>query len=300
MKTRSNSAPRMQTVLTPRVKDGRVSDDSPQKHYYGKTAPRFNHSNHNYQFKYTISHSVQKTHPRSLNRPNLLQQSCSRWLIRRLMLMGWQLSLSEKPKRSALTSLQRATDLTNRRLFTAENWNTLLHKEWTTFRTDQNYLKINQSNSYVPPLSVPSISLTAVSKLPPLSQGRLSSMKNSKLPLDIYWIRTKPIWPRGEEHAIKKLDQKIRFSGSCVHRLIQPITINIGKKVLHMTKQCNHKIWKQQTVLDLERFVEIQPQTSFIMEGKAQELILPNGRKDLSSKVLFMALRPMQYWLIYS
>jgi hypothetical protein len=74
MKTRSNSAPRMQTVLTPRVKDGRVSDDSPQKHYYGKTAPRFNHSNHNYHYKYTISHTALKTRPKSPSSPSLLQQ----------------------------------------------------------------------------------------------------------------------------------------------------------------------------------------------------------------------------------
>lgn len=52
MKSRCNSAPKMQSVLTPRVKNGHGSNDSPQKHYYGKTAPRFGHSNHNYHYKY--------------------------------------------------------------------------------------------------------------------------------------------------------------------------------------------------------------------------------------------------------
>lgn len=51
MKSRCNSAPKMQRVYTPRVKDGNGLDESAQKHYYGKTAPRFNHSNHNYFYK---------------------------------------------------------------------------------------------------------------------------------------------------------------------------------------------------------------------------------------------------------
>jgi hypothetical protein len=49
----------METVYTPRVKDGRISNDSPQKHYYGKTAQKFGHSNHNYHFKYILFDLVQ-------------------------------------------------------------------------------------------------------------------------------------------------------------------------------------------------------------------------------------------------
>jgi len=74
MKTRCSSAPRMQTVLTPRVKDGRISNDSPQNHYYGKTAPRFGHSNHNYHYKYHHQHLVQKIAQKN---PNIQNQSQS-------------------------------------------------------------------------------------------------------------------------------------------------------------------------------------------------------------------------------
>jgi hypothetical protein len=59
MKTRTNSAPRMQQTFTPRVKDGRISNDSPQKNYYNKTAPRFN-DNPNYNYKYNKFHLVLK------------------------------------------------------------------------------------------------------------------------------------------------------------------------------------------------------------------------------------------------
>lgn len=76
--------------------------------------------------------------------------------------------------------------------------------------------------------------------------------------------------------------------------------MNIGKKVHHMTKQCNRKTWKQPTVLDQEKYVEIQPQTSFMMEGRAQGLILQNGQKDLSSKGRFMVSRLTQYLPFYS
>lgn len=52
--TRSQSATSMQQVYTPRVKDGRRSNESPQGHYYGKTAPKFSHlnANSNHHFKY--------------------------------------------------------------------------------------------------------------------------------------------------------------------------------------------------------------------------------------------------------
>jgi hypothetical protein len=48
----------MDIVYTPRVKDGRISNDSPQKHYYGKTAQKFGHANHNYHFKYMLINLV--------------------------------------------------------------------------------------------------------------------------------------------------------------------------------------------------------------------------------------------------
>lgn len=53
MKSRCSSAPRMERVFTPRVKDGRLSNDSPQVHYYNKTATKFtNKANPNYHHKY--------------------------------------------------------------------------------------------------------------------------------------------------------------------------------------------------------------------------------------------------------
>lgn len=52
MKARVNSAPRMQQAYTPRVKDGRLSNDSPQIHYYNKTATKVNNANPSYFNKY--------------------------------------------------------------------------------------------------------------------------------------------------------------------------------------------------------------------------------------------------------
>lgn len=52
MKSRVGSAPKMQTIYTARVKDGRYSNDSPQKNYYGRTSPGFASSNSNYFYKY--------------------------------------------------------------------------------------------------------------------------------------------------------------------------------------------------------------------------------------------------------
>lgn len=75
--------------------------------------------------------------------------------------------------------------------------------------------------------------------------------------------------------------------------------MNMDKKARLMTKQCNHKTWKQQTALGQEKFVETQLQTSFTTGDKVQEPILQNGLKDLSFKVPSMALQPMQYLLLY-
>lgn len=50
--SRCSSAPKMQRVWTPRVKDGRRSNDSPQVHYYNKTGERFTNANPHYHYKY--------------------------------------------------------------------------------------------------------------------------------------------------------------------------------------------------------------------------------------------------------
>ena len=71
MKTRSSSAPRMQTVLTPRVKDGRILNDSPQKHYYGRTSGSFRNANHNYHIKYHTPYLVQKIAQKNQNSTKL-------------------------------------------------------------------------------------------------------------------------------------------------------------------------------------------------------------------------------------
>jgi hypothetical protein len=52
MKSRVNSAPKMEMVYTARVKDGRYSNDSPQKHYYGKRGPGFASSGSTFFYKY--------------------------------------------------------------------------------------------------------------------------------------------------------------------------------------------------------------------------------------------------------
>ena len=58
MITRSNSAPKMKQVYTPRVKDGRLSNDGPGAHYYGKTGGRFTTANPHYHYKYPSFHAV--------------------------------------------------------------------------------------------------------------------------------------------------------------------------------------------------------------------------------------------------
>lgn len=60
MKSRVNSAPRMQQVYTPRVKDGRNSNDSPQIHYYNKTATKVNNPNPSLFQKYQYFKPVPK------------------------------------------------------------------------------------------------------------------------------------------------------------------------------------------------------------------------------------------------
>lgn len=55
----------MQRVYTPRVKDGRISNESPNVHYYGKTAQSFKFDqNAVYYVKYNewkIVHNTPKT-----------------------------------------------------------------------------------------------------------------------------------------------------------------------------------------------------------------------------------------------
>jgi hypothetical protein len=65
----------MQTVYIARVKDGRVSNDSPQKHYYGRTAHGFASSNSNYFYKYlkyykvlSFLHKKERSHKKWLKR----------------------------------------------------------------------------------------------------------------------------------------------------------------------------------------------------------------------------------------
>lgn len=76
--------------------------------------------------------------------------------------------------------------------------------------------------------------------------------------------------------------------------------ISIDKKEHPMTKPCSHKIWRLPIALDLEKFVETQQLISSITVVKDQELILPNGLKDLNFKVLFMEWQLMQYLFFYS
>ena len=52
MSSRCSSAPKMQRVWTPRVKDGRRSNEDAKVHYYGKTANSFKFdANANYLIK---------------------------------------------------------------------------------------------------------------------------------------------------------------------------------------------------------------------------------------------------------
>jgi hypothetical protein len=48
----------MEMVYTARVKDGRYSNDSPQKHYYGRKGPGFASSGSTFFYKYPLSHLV--------------------------------------------------------------------------------------------------------------------------------------------------------------------------------------------------------------------------------------------------
>ena len=59
--SRVSSAPRMQRVYTPRVKDGRMSNENPEVHYYNKTGTRFSNANPHYHYKYLYFYSVLKT-----------------------------------------------------------------------------------------------------------------------------------------------------------------------------------------------------------------------------------------------
>ena len=51
----------MQRVYTPRVKDGRMSNENPEVHYYNKTGTRFSNANPHYHYKYLYFYSVLKT-----------------------------------------------------------------------------------------------------------------------------------------------------------------------------------------------------------------------------------------------
>ena len=52
--SRCRSAPRLKQVYTPRVKDGRRSNDTPEVHYYNKTGVRFSNANPHYHYKYFL------------------------------------------------------------------------------------------------------------------------------------------------------------------------------------------------------------------------------------------------------
>jgi hypothetical protein len=67
----------MQQVYTPRVKGNLYANDSPQKPYYGKTAPRFNLNNPSPAHKYFPSDAV-PNNPRTKARlpPKPLPRKC--------------------------------------------------------------------------------------------------------------------------------------------------------------------------------------------------------------------------------
>lgn len=88
MKSRVSSAPKMETVYTARVKDGRYSNDSPQKHYYGRKGPGFASSGSTFFYKYPFTHIVLNnpqrrpnkhlTHPKSMSRRRSTPKSVRR------------------------------------------------------------------------------------------------------------------------------------------------------------------------------------------------------------------------------
>lgn len=137
MRSRCNSAPKMDTVYTARVKDGRYSNQSPQKHYYGKTAPRFGHSNHNYFFKYIHSDSVPKIVQRRQSRPRKwLSMRYSRSLRERL---AWNRnSLRSRDRARSTYKIQRTLSPTSSRPSMDVSSNSQL-KEYTTLKGRNQY-----------------------------------------------------------------------------------------------------------------------------------------------------------------
>ena len=70
MSSRCSSAPKMQRVWTPRVKDGRRSNEDAKVQYYGKTAGSFKFdANANYLIKYRSNQVVLRV-PAKTSRPN--------------------------------------------------------------------------------------------------------------------------------------------------------------------------------------------------------------------------------------
>jgi hypothetical protein len=107
----------METVYTPRVKNGRPFNESPQKHYYGKTAPHPDHSNHNYFYKYLHLHIVLKI---VLRRGSSLQKhlksTSSRSSTRRLILSKLKHKLGDTLQRLTWSSQLRPGDSISSRL----------------------------------------------------------------------------------------------------------------------------------------------------------------------------------------
>lgn len=132
---RASSAPKMQTIYTARVKDGRYSNDSPQKHYYGRTGAGFASSNSNYFFKYLwsyLAHSfLQKRANNSQKYSRMMFNTLSTW---RLTIMP--LSLISKMMLKIIKQANHLNELTliSSKLFMEGSCSTLLHIAWTILK----------------------------------------------------------------------------------------------------------------------------------------------------------------------
>ena len=61
MSSRCSSAPRMQKVYTPRVKDGRRSNENQQVIHYNRSAQKLSYANPQHHNKYFTSNQVPNT-----------------------------------------------------------------------------------------------------------------------------------------------------------------------------------------------------------------------------------------------
>jgi len=91
-----------------------------------------------------------------------------------------------------------------------------------------------------------------------------------------------------EELAIKKQGLRIKTLKLKDQTLQLLIKINTLKKILLMNNIWKLKIWKQPTVLDQEKYVEIQQLKNFIKDCKVLELIFKNGLIALNYRVLYL------------